>query len=70
MDAELRRREAERQGRAAYAAGRDRNPTWPTDMLAAFDRAAAEDQEDIVAPRRPRGEARPVDLGQFKGPDE
>jgi hypothetical protein len=66
MDAELRRREAERQGRDAYAKGRDRNPAWPTDMLAAFDRAAAEDQEDIVAPPRPRGDARPIDLGRFK----
>jgi len=49
MDDEIRRREAERQGRQAYQQGRERNPLWPTDFLAAFDRAAAEDEEDRAA---------------------
>jgi hypothetical protein len=45
MDDDSRRleREAERQGRQAYMNGKARNPRWPTDFLAAFDRAAAED---------------------------
>jgi hypothetical protein len=48
MDDEIRRREAERQGRQAYMSGKERNPRWPTDFLAAFDRAAEEDRLDLV----------------------
>jgi hypothetical protein len=44
MDDEIRRREAERQGRAAYMKGLPRNPTWPSDFLAAYDRAQDEDE--------------------------
>ena len=41
MDDDFRRleREAERQGRQAYRDGKERNPRWPIDFLAAFDRA-------------------------------
>lgn len=58
MDDDFRRleREAERQGRQAYMNGKERNPKWPIDFLAAFDRAAEEDRLDLVAaqnkPRR------------------
>jgi len=43
MDDEIRRREALRQGRAAYMSGKPRNPVWPTDFLAGYDHAAADD---------------------------
>lgn len=56
-------REAERQGRAAYAAGKPRNERWPLDFLAAYDAAAADDAADAGEIRRP---ARPLSSdGQF-----
>lgn len=45
---------AETQGRQAYAAGKARNPSWPTAFLAAYDQAAADDAADAGEVRASR----------------
>ena len=39
--------EAQRQGRAAFAAGKPRNDRWPAEFLAAYDQAEADEMADM-----------------------
>lgn len=50
--------EAQRQGRAAFAAGKPRNDRWPAEFLAAYDQAEADEMADMVERRqKPRIDA-------------
>ena len=53
MDAENRRREAQRQGRKAYRECKVRNAAWPIDFLEGYDRAQDEDRADQALAAEP-----------------